>query len=278
MSSLSSTTQDITIQHPERWTLILRVGYSAVKFIMYCDDVENSLISRELPLNIDGGDYLKALENCIYDNPVLIQDFKTVAVSVASSHFVILPDELSDYDTMLDTLDYMYAEDDGEREQSELEGNDASVAFSMPRGVLAFLQRTFNMPKIVHHLVPLVRYSTIKSEKSSMAKMFVHICDGEVDMCVMRKGKLVMVNTFTCRNTDEMLFFILNAWQNLSLDVHNDELQLSGDKAVRDELMPQLRKYISFVMPIIFPASAMKIGQDAIKAPFDLILLSQCVL
>jgi hypothetical protein len=60
--------------------------------------------------------------------------------------------------------------------------------------------------------------------------------------------------------------------------VHNDELQLSGDKAVRDELMPQLRKYISFVMPIIFPASAMKIGQDAIKAPFDLILLSQCVL
>ena len=278
MSSLSSTTQDITIQHPERWTLILRVGYNSVKFIMYCDDVENSLISRKLPMNVEGGDYLKALENCIYDNPVLIQDFKTVAVSVASRHFVVLPDELTDYDTMLDTIDYIYVEDDGDREYCSLEGTNASIAYTLPRGVLAFLQRTFNMPKIVHHLVPLVRYATIKSEKSGMAKMFVHISGSEMDMCVMRRGELVMTNTFSCRNADEMFYYILNAWQNLSLDVINDELQLSGDKAVRNVLMPQLRKYVSYVMPIIFPASAMKIGQDAIKAPFDLILLSQCVL
>lgn len=278
MSNLSSTTQDIVIQHPERWTLILRVGYSAVKFIMYCDDIENSLISRELPLNLDMNDYLKALENCIYDNPVLIQDFKTIAVSVASRHFVILPDEMGADDLIHDVIDYVYADDDGDREQCRLEGTGASIAYTIPRGVLAFLQRTFNMPKIVHHLTPLVRYSTIKSEKSSMTKMLVHISDGEMDMCVMRKGELMMANTFTCRNVDEMQYYILNAWQNLSLDVMNDELQLSGDKAVRDELMPRLRKYISYVMPIIFPASAMKIGQDAIKAPFDLILLSQCVL
>ncbi len=71
---------------------------------------------------------------------------------------------------------------------------------------------------------------------------------------------------------------MLNAWQNLGLDVRSDELQISGDKALRDTLTPQLRKYINYVMPMIFPVSAMKIGQDAIKAPFDLILLSQCVL
>ena len=73
-------------------------------------------------------------------------------------------------------------------------------------------------------------------------------------------------------------YYILNVWQNFGLDVYSDELQISGEKTVREQLMPQLRKYISYVMPIIFPASAMKIGQDAIKAPFDLILLSQCVL
>lgn len=278
MSSLSSITQDIEIQRPELWTLILRIGSRSVKFVMYSDEEENSLISRELPLNLDAHDYLKALENLIYDNPVLLQDFKTVAVSIESRHFEILPTELNDCDMMLDVMDFAFPNDEGEKEICTLEEGRTSIAYSVHKGVLAFIQRTFNMPKIVHHMVPLVKYSQLKSEKSSMTKMFVHLCDGDMDMCVMRKGELIMANTFSCRNADETIYYILNAWQTLSLDVHSDELQLSGDKAIRDVLMPQLRKYISYVMPIIFPASAMKIGQDAIKAPFDLILLSQCVL
>ena len=107
--------------------------------------------------------------------------------------------------------------------------------------------------------------------------MFVHLYDNRIDMCIFGKDELLMTNTFHYREVDEAAFYMLNAWQNWGLDVRNDELQLSGDKSLRDSLTPQLRKYINYVMPIIFPVSAMKIGQDAIKAPFDLILLSQCV-
>lgn len=278
MSSLSSLTQDIEIQRPELWTLIVRVGMSAVKFILYNDAEENSLISRELPLNIGAGDYLKALENCIYDNPVLLQDFKKVAVLVESSHFVLLPNNMADDDVMQEVMDYVYANDGGDRDVCNMINGKVSVAYALNKGVIAFLRRTFYNPDIVHQLVPLVRYSCEKSEKSSIAKMFVHVADDCMDVCVCRKGELLMANTFGYRSIDEAAYYILNVWQNLGLDVYSDELQISGEKTVREQLMPQLRKYISYVMPIIFPASAMKIGQDAIKAPFDLILLSQCVL
>lgn len=277
MSSLSGTTNDIEIRCPEHWSLILRVGETSVKFILFSDEEENSLICRELSIDNSSGDYLKALENCIYDNPVLIQDFKKITVSVDSSHFVVLPAEMSDDETVQDILEYMYVCDEGDCHVNELIAGKSSVACLIPRGVLAFLQRTFNMPKIVHHLTPLCVYSAEKCQKSGISRMFVHLYDNRVDMCIFGKDELLMTNTFHYREVDEAAFYMLNAWQNWGLDVRNDELQLSGDKSLRDSLTPQLRKYINYVMPIIFPVSAMKIGQDAIKAPFDLILLSQCV-
>lgn len=278
MSSLSTITNDIKIQSPEHWNLILRIGETSVKFILYNDEEENSLICRELPIDTNSGNYLKALENCIYDNSVLIQDFKKIAVSVDSSHFVILPNELNDDEMIQDILEYMYVEDGGDYNVNELIENKSSIACLIPPGVIAFLQRTFNMPMIIHHLTPLCAYSVERCQKIGISRMFVHLYDNRMDVCVCCKDELLMANTFYYREIDEAAFYMLNVWQNWGLDVMNDELQLSGEKSVRDRLTPQLRKYINYVMPIIFPASAMKIGQDAIKAPFDLILLSQCVL
>lgn len=278
MSSLSNNTQDINLRNPELWTLILRIDDKSVKFILYNNEEENSLISRELELDVTGGDYLRALENCVYDNPALIQDFKRVAVVVTSPHFAVLPNEMSDDDTMLDVMDYMYAADEGDRNSCSLVEGKATIAYTLHRGVTSFLQRTFNMPLIVHSLVPLCAYASKKSEKSGIAKMYAYVNDGCLDLCVFNKGELLLANSYRLREIDEAAYYMLMVWQTLGLDVMNDELQLSADKEVRDILTPQLRKYINFVMSIIFPASAMKIGQDAMKAPFDLILLSQCVL
>ena len=278
MSSLSNSTQDINLRNPELWTLILRIDKKTVKFILYNEEEENSLISRGLELNVTGGGYLRALENCIYDNPTLIQDYKRVAVVVTSPHFVVLPNEMSDDEMLLDVMDYMYAGDDGDRNICDLIKGKTSIAYTLHRGVTSFLQRTFNMPLIVHSLVPLCVYAGKKSEKSGIAKMYAHVSDDCLDLCVFSKGELLMANTYHLRELDEAAYYMLMVWQTLGLDVMNDELQLSADKEVREILTPQLRKYINFVMSIIFPASAMKIGQDAMKAPFDLILLSQCVL
>ncbi len=278
MSSLSNCTSDIEIQHPECWSLIMRLGSSAIKLLLYSNEESNSLISREIPLDIYGDDYLKALENCIYDNPVLIQDYKRVAVSIESSRFVVLPPEIRDEDTVNDIMDYIYAESLEDRYICDLSKEGKTVVFTVPLGVIAFLQRTFNMPEIVHHLVPLCSYSALKSEKSGISKMFVYLSNNRMDMCIYRKGELQMTNTFRYRNDEEPSYYILNAWQTCGLNTLTDELHLSGDKSVRDLLVPILRKYISYVMPIMFPATAMRIGQDAIKAPFDLILLSQCEL
>ena len=90
MSNLSSTTANIDIQHPEYWTLQLAFGSSEVQYTLHDIDEENSLITGTLPLDLSCGSYLKAAENAIYDNPVLLNDYKKVRIMVESQHFMIL--------------------------------------------------------------------------------------------------------------------------------------------------------------------------------------------
>ena len=60
------------------------------------------------------------------------------------------------------------------------------------------------------------------------------------------------------------------------MDRQRDELQLAGDRRVRDELAPELRRFIAYVMPAIYPARAMQLSHDAMQAPIDLIYLALC--
>ena len=79
-----------------------------------------------------------------------------------------------------------------------------------------------------------------------------------------------------CTAPDDVVYYALHAWQSFNLEATRHELFITGEKALRDAVIPTLRKYVSYVMPSIFPAAALKIGQDAVKAPFELILLALC--
>ncbi|MBQ2485271.1 MAG: DUF3822 family protein, partial [Muribaculaceae bacterium] len=82
--------------------------------------------------------------------------------------------------------------------------------------------------------------------------------------------------TFNYRSMDDAAYFILHAYDSLKMNRLSDEIQLSGDRDVREQLTPLLRRFINYVMPAIYPAAALRLGHDAMKAPFDLIMLALC--
>ena len=80
----------------------------------------------------------------------------------------------------------------------------------------------------------------------------------------------------TTANADDAVYFALNAWTTYGLDQLTDELQLAGDGDLRAAMTPALRKFVKFVMPVVYPAAAMRLGRNAMQAPLDLILLALC--
>ena len=276
MSNLSNQTGNINIQHPERWTLQLALHPRVLRYLLFDPQVENSLIAGEVPLDTSASTYLKAVENAIYDNSPLLDDYGNVSLLVDTTHFVLLPTEVTDDQEADELLRLQFPELEGDTALCALPRCGVKLAFELPPEVLGFLQRTFNMAPIVHHLQPLCEYYARFCQRSGVRRMFLNFHDERMDMVVFDRDRLQLANTFEPRNANDAAFMALHAWESLSMDVHTDELQLTGDKPVRDPVAQELRRYISYVMPAIFPAAAMRLSHNAMRAPFNLITLALC--
>ena len=275
MSSLSNKI-DVEIHHPETWRLSLRIDSGSVCFVAHSEVERDSLMSTTLALDGGNDDYLRSLENCIYDNPFFLLDFKRVDIAVTSMRFMVLPGEMSD-EASRQAWEALYCrEQGGDVVVDTLLTCGVKIAFEVPKGVLSFLNRTFNNPPVRHHLSAVCEHFAEKCANTGVGKEFVYFHDGRADVMVYLRGKFAFANSFVCENADDATFYILGVWNEYALNVYNDELQIAGDKRMREVVAPALRKYVTYVMPVIFPAAAMRIGLDAMKAPFDLILMSLC--
>ena len=275
MSSLSNITSDIKVERPELWNLNICLDSDSLRFALCCDAQANSLIVRHLPLVTDDNTtLLKALENIIYDNPLFLHDYKEVRISVESMQFLLIPPH--EAENSEDLLLEMYPGTTNDMCQCTLtECGDICLAYLLPEGVSAFLSRTFPDARPIHHLLPLCEYYRHRQEEgTSVSRMYVHLLPNRMDVIIYRKGALCFANSFAFTGINDAAYFALAAWSQANLDAMSDEAQLIGDKDLREQLTPILRKYISCVVPAIFPVQAMRLGDDAVKAPLDLILLS----
>lgn len=276
MSNLSNSTSEIDIQHPEFWTLQLNLCEKSLLFSLHDIDEDNSLIVGNINLDLSGNNYLKALENAVYDNPVLLNDYRKVRVMAESSHFALLPPQFGSEDDALEVFKAQFPNHEGDFALCTLPRCNCHIAFSMPEGVIPFLQRTFNMPPVFHHLYPLCEHYKGHDANRGVACMHLNLRQDFIDIVIIKNHELAMANTYSCSQAQDIVFYTLHAWKAYGLDATKDELLLTGPKNLRDMVTGSLRQYIGYVMPAIFPASALKIGQDAVKAPLELILLALC--
>lgn len=278
MSSLSDTTGDIKIDKTHLWTLSLFIDEGSISIMLHNDKVADSLVCRRigLPKYSSPEEYLRALENAIYDNPVLLSDFKRVNVCVDSRKFIFLPPGYGTDEEARRAFDVAFPDADGDFVVSRGYNCRTDVAFMLPRGVYRFLMRTFSNVPVRLHLEVLCSYFRGQTNISTINKEAVYIRDGGnvIDVCTFRQGRLQMANTFVCRSSDDVIFYILAIWNNMGFDVYSDEIQITGDRQVRANVIPRLREYVTYVVPVMMPSAAMRIASDAAKAPFNLIALA----
>lgn len=262
----------ISIQHPEAWELLVSIDEGQVDYILYTPSVAGSLVigSKELA---DGT--LQGLEDAIYDSPELLNEYNRVRVIVHSRHFVLLPQEVADDDCQM-LVRRAFQGVDGDAAVCAMPLNRVKVAYLMPRGLQAFLGRTFNYPAIYHHLMPLCEHFKGVNGESGRSQMFLHLQSASMDMAIYRDGGLLCANIYPFTTAEDAVYYILNAWHTHGLDQLADELQLAGDGDQRAMMTPLLRDFVKYVMPAEYPAAAMQLGRNAMQAPLDLILLALC--
>ena len=264
--------RDIHIEHPEAWELIVAVMDSQVDYILYASSVPNSLIIGNVPLDEAS---LQGLEDAVYDTPELLGEYKRVRVVVHSTHYVLLPVDADDADCLA-LVRHAFPADEGDAAVNVLPAHDVKIAWLMPRGLQAFIGRTFSYPEVCHHLVPMCGHFAELNAGAGLSRMFLNLDDGSMDLAVYGDGKLQCANTYPYTSSEDAAFYALSAWRSSGLDQLTDELQLMGGREACAAITPRLREFVKHVMPAAYPAAAMRLGRNAMQAPLELILMALC--
>lgn len=192
-------------------------------------------------------DVLSRVEDAIYEDPLLLDDYRT-SILVRPSATLLLPPHMVDEDDYEGNARALDVVDAAEYKDVWCERiGETTALFSTPGGVKDFLSRSFLTEDVHHILKPMVEHFAAKAKGEGGEKVWVHVGHSVLDMVAFRNGKLLHAGSWKCTEAADAAYFILFAWRALRLDPAQGELRVSGDEKVCRNLMTMLRRHINYV-------------------------------
>lgn len=254
--------------------MLVRVSAGRVDVAVYSVVSDNSLVYRSFNVSSPVS-LLKALEEVVYDNPLMLCDFRKVHILVDTVAYEMVPSVTGEAGAR-EMFAIMHPGFDGAVEVAETSTRNASVVYGIDKDLSGFLHRTFVGAVIMPHILPLTRYFASKPGRGNSRRMICNFRQSALDIVVLDGNSLVQANTFAFRSPMDAVYYILASRAHHGLDPNGDELLLAGDQQLREEVAPVLRTYISRVMPAIFPPQMFRAGKEAMRAPFDMVVTPLC--
>ena len=227
-------------------SLAVDISDSGLSYIIY--NKGGNLETGNIAFDSTGNEMKRVLEDTVYNNPVLLNEYSGTTIALHSQRFALMPAEIADTALAQRVLEASTASIDGEMLMCEVKNTDAAIACDVPQGVTAFLQRTFGNPVLLHHLAPLCTYCAAAYADDNGC-LHINIGDKEAHIVATRNGRLQMANTYPYRQLDDIVYFALAVFKECHFDSHADKVMLTGDNELRAQLAEQLRQWIAYVMP-----------------------------
>lgn len=256
--------------------LLLRIGPGRLDAAIYSVVHDNSLIYRSFPLLTDSAGQLRSLEEAVYDNPLLLSEFRRIYCIMDTGNAMAVPSSIADEADIAKVFRALHPEFDGEVLTSATGTRNALLAYGAGTDLTGFLRRTFHGIGIDCHLSTLCRFFASRPGTGNTRRMVCNLRQDAVDVIVIHGSELLLANTFSFKTSMDAAYYIMAARKSLGLNPEADEILLSGDQHIREEITPVLRRFTCRVMPVIFPPQMFRTGKESLRAPFDLIISPIC--
>ncbi len=263
------------ISNPRLWQLYVAIDSRGLDVMAYNPLEEHSLVTAFVEYD---GDYSpKAVEDAVYDNPFLLNDFKRATIVMRDIPFALLPDDVADNQQMAETIvGELTGRVDAEILFDRLPLLGMSVAYAPDTELLNFLRRTFPGVTVRHRLSALLQYWHATTRAMRPLTTHVNLRGETLDIAAYSGNCLIFANTFRASAMADRLYYIMAVRQSIGADGEIPIL-LGGDRHLRDELTGVLSRYVSRVLPAVFPVAMFKAGgQAAMNTPLDLVVIPLC--
>lgn len=231
----------------EQYTLSIRLGTDGFSF-----SITDSPSARELTLHTWKTNETLSLnanlKQAFLELEWLKKPFRRVNVIAASKRFTLVPLEYFE-DELAETFFY-HNQPDKENETvlyNILHRSSAVVLFGMDKSACNYLREQYNNLKFYSQVTPFMEYITTLNQTGLRHRLYINLRNKAIDTFAYQGTKLLLANSFDCRNLSDFLYYILYLWKQLSFNQETDELYLTGSIAGKEQLTSELKKFIGKV-------------------------------
>ena len=144
--------------------------------------------------------------------------------------------------------------------------SDIALLFGMDKHAYQLLCEHFPHARIFANISPLIEYFIQEARESNCRRLYAHFQPNGMNIFAFDKGKLLLTNTFHCKQTADQIYYLLYVWQQLGFSQEKDQIYLTGKMEAQEELLAELNKFLRQVT--LLPTQN--------NLPFDLQTLMIC--
>lgn len=274
-----STPDTLTADSSERYTMSIRLWPGGLSFSGYIASTNGSFFYREVPFD-RGVPYISALKECFFANECLSWTYKRLNLVCSSPRYLLVPTHLlpSDIESRKAWMRKAFMQPEEVCLAETLLDDQVALLYDCEESVQAFCLRSFQNPRFTHYLMPLLAYWQKQSSTELFRHMYVWVETERMNVACFEQKRLLLANTFTVRQPEEVLYYLLYIWRQMGLNAQVDALRLHAAPTLRTRLLEQIRRYLRNVQGAILPSELYLLGEEVMKAPLDLIALLVCEL
>lgn len=278
MASDGDTLPTHGIANPRLWRLGMLLDLPAATLTVAARSTvgDDEAICRRISLAGDRTP-LRALEDAVYDNPLLLADFERTTVVLRTPRFAILPEGLaSSPEACDDAASLLWTDPDfSPALMAETAGaSQAAVLTACDADVAAFLGRTFAEASIRHVLSVELQYFAAKAPGSGNApKLFAIVEPGSIDLLCFDGTRLLGATSYACTDAADMTYYAAATARVCGVAGPELHFYVAGDPSLRDSVASGLRRFAPRVMPWILPPAP---ATGDTPMPFTLTILPLC--
>lgn len=266
------------ISQPELWRLVLMVSPESLYVALYPPVAREEIMWREFRFDAAAPSPLKALEDIIYDNPLLLCDFRQVDCILDTPEYLFVPADTpsDDYELLLSAVkpDAASAE-----VLPQPAGPDAMMLQSLQPDIIAFLKRTFYNITFRSRLSLLVNYFSAP-QRELTERRAVALIDGQrLTLLAFDGRRMLAANDFSFSTAADAAYYVMASLQRLRFDTSDPSFTLAihGQSMTADgTLAAILRPYVTNIRAVPFPSLRYRASKSTLQAPFPLLIAPLC--
>jgi len=127
---------------------------------------------------------------------------------------------------------------------NKLKNPEVMVVYGFDTNAYHLLTAQFSEISFTIHLCSILTKLAERSRQGNNKKMYVNLTPDFIDVVCYDYGKLLLANSYVCREMSDQFYYIMYAWLQVGFNQENDEIAFIGKTTEKAKLIASIDKYI----------------------------------